>query len=812
MAQRYSVDIIAKVLGNRAVDKLEKSLGKTADTSKRLDRALSNLNGGFAALKVAVAGLALGAVARGFTSIAGSIVQTAGDLAKLNASFLSLTGSTQGVEELRNTLFQLSKTTPFKNDEILESARRFLAVGVALEDVEGTINRVGALAAESGQDLGRLGLIYSQVFAKGRLQGEENLQLLEAGIDLTDELAEVTGKSGAALRDAMSKGQVSLSDFNKALVLATGDMRVLDEAAKSVSVAFENIGDNVGQLGTAFSASVAPAFAAVFNVINDAFDRLFPSLQSVQERFDPILEQAERFAKIIEDNPELVNAIASAFDSLLNFFLNPAVEAAENLNDQLDKDPQGIIEVVQEIELLIRRAVLGAVNLAKVLEGTRRLAAGGLVRGEFENIKDLIGSGVAGLSGLGDLKPFEIKQFDKPEGGTRKGGLTDRTDSSGSGSGAAAAAKAEQKAAEQRERRLAASQQMLVISQSELQLAQAMTQYERINIENGIARLKIEEKYNKLLNEDIDAQTRLNLEAAKTNELMKADAQSLSKVVKLREGVLGPLQDETDLLQAKLNGTEDEYKIRKQIADLVEKGGGAVDEAEIEAQVRKNAALEKEVEIREKLKAQVDALKEATFQRIGQAIEDSIVAGIESAIDGTKRLDESLQEIASNLLKDLGRLFIRAGVSSIAGPGGFGLPGFAEGGIASPGSPALVGEKGPEIITPMSPTLVTPFDATREAVAQSATGIAAEDAFSENAAVLGATAATFADRAAAAKQAEMIASPGGMMNIETTVINSVEYATVDQVQQASAAAAKNARARVFSDLKNKPGARSGIGL
>ena len=52
----------------------------------------------------------------------------------------------------------------------------------------------------------------------------------------------------------------------------------------------------------------------------------------------------------------------------------------------------------------------------------------------------------------------------------------------------------------------------------------------------------------------------------------------------------------------------------------------------------------------------------------------------------------------------------------------------------------------------------------------------------------------------------------GSMTIETQVINSVEYATVDQVRIASAASAKQARAQVFSDMKNKPSKRAMVGM
>jgi hypothetical protein len=62
------------------------------------------------------------------------------------------------------------------------------------------------------------------------------------------------------------------------------------------------------------------------------------------------------------------------------------------------------------------------------------------------------------------------------------------------------------------------------------------------------------------------------------------------------------------------------------------------------------------------------------------------------------------------------------------------------------------------------------------------------------------------------RESENTTSSAGKMTIETQVINEVEYATVDQVAKASALAAKQARAQVFSDMKNKPSRRAAVGM
>ena len=362
-------------------------------------REAGALRGGLQAGALAATGAA---VAVGAIGVA--IVQAAGDAQKLTAAFTGLTGSATAAAQLRQELFTLSKATPFRNDELLSAAQRFLAVGVEADKLGGTINRIGALAAQSGQSLDRVGLIYAQVFAKGRLQGEENLQFLEAGIDLNNELAQVTGLSGAALQDAMSKGRISINDVNRAIVLATGSMSALVGAGQSVGVQFANIGDNIQQVFLGFAQAVSPALSAAFDVINKGFDRLFPSLESITKFFQPLAAEAERFSKLLEKNPRVVEALALAFESLLNTAIDPVVEGITAINDGLEKQPQGLINSITELELKLRRAAFTASGLVKIITAPARL--GGLLSGEA---RDQL------LAGLSDLqKAFNAKPIDVP--------------------------------------------------------------------------------------------------------------------------------------------------------------------------------------------------------------------------------------------------------------------------------------------------------------------------------------------------------------------------------------------------------------
>ena len=380
-----------------------------------------------AAVSVAVAGIGYAAT------------QTAGNIQKLNAAFTGLTGSAEAAKQLRQDLFTLSKTTPFRNEEILQAAQRFLAVGVNVKNLQGTINRVGAIAAQSGQSLNRLALIYAQVYAKGRLQGEENLQLLEAGVDLTQELAQVTGLSGAALQDAMSKGQISVEKFNAALKLATGDMSALQLAGQAVDVQFNNIFDNFGQLFGGFASSIAPALSTAFGVINQIFDQAFPSLASIEELFAPLTAEAKRFSEVLAGNPQLISAIAAAVREWAGLVVNDLANGLQFVNNILSKlDGSKLTKSLIESELVIRRIYLAAQSVGQVLIKNAELSLRAL------NNPIQFGKDIAGAGGFGKFlaeeyadarniwnrlitsKPLTFDNFQATSQGALAGGLDNK--------------------------------------------------------------------------------------------------------------------------------------------------------------------------------------------------------------------------------------------------------------------------------------------------------------------------------------------------------------------------------------------------
>jgi tape measure domain-containing protein len=110
------------------------------------------------------------------------------------------------------TIEDTAKSTPFKFEELVRGSQRMLAFGFAAEEVIPTLTTIGdAVAAMGGsaEMLDRVVLAFGQMQAKGKVSGEEMLQLTEAGIPAWQILAENVEQISPRLAEAARAGKIT---------------------------------------------------------------------------------------------------------------------------------------------------------------------------------------------------------------------------------------------------------------------------------------------------------------------------------------------------------------------------------------------------------------------------------------------------------------------------------------------------------------------------------------------------------------------------------------------------------------------------
>jgi len=190
-------------------------------------------------------------------------------------------------------------------------------------------------------------------------------------------------------------------------------------------------------------------------------------------------------------------------------------------------------------------------------------------------------------------------------------------------------------------------------------------------------------------------------------------------------------------------------------------------------------------------------------------ITNSLQNGIKGLIDGTK----SWGDILSDITGQLANLFISFAFKGLnAGIGD--LLNFADGGRPPLNKPSIIGERGPELFVPdTAGTVISNEDAF--GAARNAMGGAknsSNDAFAENAESIGISTSYTKERVMERERIASINSNPIDVRAETTVINNVEYVTVEQFSQGMKSTARDAQAKVLSDLRNRPATRAQVGI
>lgn len=206
-------------------------------------------------LGTAVAGLTAGLA--GFTNEAGKIEQ-------VEVGFTTMLGSAEAARAKIAELQTFAARTPFSFEQVAKSAQTLLGMGASADSVIPIMQALGNAVSASGkgtEEFGRATLAVSQIISKGRLQGDELLQLAEAGVPLNEVLKELgvsygeVGKQGVTAERAIAAIQK---------VMTSGRFAgAMENQSKTLFGSFSNLGDAVQRFGASLGQPlIGPVTAA----------------------------------------------------------------------------------------------------------------------------------------------------------------------------------------------------------------------------------------------------------------------------------------------------------------------------------------------------------------------------------------------------------------------------------------------------------------------------------------------------------------------------------------------------------------------
>ena len=270
--------LLAKITGN--TKKLERANNSAQNSIRRINRGIKDT--GRAAEKAAKGVGTLGKAVRGLVAGFGAfqagkfVIFKTAELERQTKSLEVLTGSLGNARNIISELQQFGAVTPFTSSELIETAKRLKAFGFQTEEVVDVTKRLADVAGATGADLGGIATAFGQIQAKGRLQGEELLQLQERGVSLQDELQKMYGLTADEFRKALEGGRISADAVNLALQNITktggkyagGAIAQSDTLAGKFSTLIDGIENISRAIGTVLSPALKGALGLAIDVVN----------------------------------------------------------------------------------------------------------------------------------------------------------------------------------------------------------------------------------------------------------------------------------------------------------------------------------------------------------------------------------------------------------------------------------------------------------------------------------------------------------------------------------------------------------------
>ncbi|MCT1879860.1 tape measure protein [Kocuria rhizophila] len=168
----------------------------------------------------------------------------------------------------------LAQDTPFSTGSVAALGSGLISSGMDQSQVEAAMQGAIDTAATFGMSLEEMALPLKQIQAKGMLQGDDLMQLMDRNIPMMDWIAKQKGVDKSEVKDLVSKGQVSSEDVFAAL--AANSEGGAEKASKTLKGSWTNFLSSMSQAGEAFLTPMVEPLTELFQHGKETLTALQP--------------------------------------------------------------------------------------------------------------------------------------------------------------------------------------------------------------------------------------------------------------------------------------------------------------------------------------------------------------------------------------------------------------------------------------------------------------------------------------------------------------------------------------------------------
>lgn len=269
----------------------------------------------------------------------------------------TMLGSAEAGTKMFNDIVKMGAETPFEAKDLLRASTLMLNFGVETKKVLPYMSMLGDISGGNAERFQSLALAFSQVSANGKLQGQDLLQMVNAGFNPLQIISEKTGKSMMQLRGEMADGAITIDKVVQAMQWATGEggrfngmmQKMSKTASGKLSTMMDNFNTAMAQLGQVLLPYVTKGIEAITAAL-EKFTQLSPKTQKMILLFGGI---AAAIGPIITGLGTLVVSISVLNSALLTLLANPVVLTIVGWTAVFAGIAAGIWAVVEAIKTLV---------------------------------------------------------------------------------------------------------------------------------------------------------------------------------------------------------------------------------------------------------------------------------------------------------------------------------------------------------------------------------------------------------------------------------------------------------------------------
>lgn len=253
----------------------------------------SQISGGKSGLLGSLGGLATsarlfigGAIATSVYEFGKAAIDARSKVEQLEISFSTLLGSQEKANSLLAELKSYGTVTPYDTEGLAQAARLMLSYGMSANKVMPMLKVLGDIAMGDKEKLQSLALAFSQMSASGRVYKQDLNQMVNAGFNPLQIIAEKTGKSIGELNDELSAGKISVNQIEQAFIDATSEggkfHNMVNNMSNSLEGKIASMADEWENLKAAIGGLSSPAVTVAIDMATWGIQKLTNAIEQLK--------------------------------------------------------------------------------------------------------------------------------------------------------------------------------------------------------------------------------------------------------------------------------------------------------------------------------------------------------------------------------------------------------------------------------------------------------------------------------------------------------------------------------------------------